>query len=70
MGWHCITVWECELTPQKKEQTLKSLVYTLNHIFLLDHTTSCQIRINQAYGEIAEPKFRESDEKNRNEIST
>ena len=38
MGWHCITVWECELKPSKREQTLKSLAYTLNHIWLQDHS--------------------------------
>ena len=37
MGWHCITVWECELTSKKKEQTLDSLAFTLNHIWLKDH---------------------------------
>ena len=37
IGWHCITVWECELTPQKKDQTLESLAFTLNHIWLKDH---------------------------------
>ena len=37
MGWHCITVWECELKPKVREQTLKSLAYTLNHIYLQDH---------------------------------
>ena len=37
MGWHCITVWECELKPTVKEQTLKSLAYTLNKIWLEDH---------------------------------
>ena len=37
MGWHCITIWECELTPKKREATLKSLVYTLNKIWLEDH---------------------------------
>jgi DNA mismatch endonuclease (patch repair protein) len=37
MGWHCITVWECELTPKRKEQTLESLAFTLNHIWLKDH---------------------------------
>ena len=36
MGWHCITVWECQLKPAIREQTLKSLEYTLNHIFLSD----------------------------------
>ena len=38
MGWHCITVWECELTPKRREETLESLAFTLNHIFLQDHT--------------------------------
>ena len=37
MGWHCITVWECELKPSKREETLKSLAYTLNKIWLEDH---------------------------------
>lgn len=37
MGWHCITVWECELTSKKKEQTLDSLAFTLNHIWLKEH---------------------------------
>lgn len=37
MGWHSITIWECELKPNKKEATLQSLVYTLSKIFLLNH---------------------------------
>ena len=37
MGWHCITVWECELKPSKREATIKSLAYTLNKIWLDDH---------------------------------
>ena len=37
MGWHCITIWECELKPSKREQTLKSLVFTLNKIWLEEH---------------------------------
>ena len=36
MGWHCITVWECELKPSKREGTLDSIAFTLNHIFLQD----------------------------------
>ena len=38
MGWHCITVWECELKPNIREKTLDSLAFTLNRIFLQDHT--------------------------------
>ena len=38
MGWHSITVWECELKPSVRRQTLESLAYTLNKIYLNDHT--------------------------------
>ena len=31
MGWHCITVWECELKPSKREETLDSIAFTRNH---------------------------------------
>ena len=37
MGWHSITIWECELKPSKREQTLKSLAYTLNKMWLEEH---------------------------------
>ena len=38
MGWHCITVWECELKPSKRVATLDSIAFTLNHIWLQDHS--------------------------------
>lgn len=38
MGWHCITLWECELKPKNRMRTLVALEYTLNHIFLRDHS--------------------------------
>ena len=38
MGWHCITVWECQLKPAVRERTLESLAFTLNRIFLNDHS--------------------------------
>ena len=37
MGWHSITIWECELKPKVREQTLESLAFTLNHIWMKDH---------------------------------
>jgi len=40
MGWHCITVWECELAPKKREETLESIAFTLNHIYLQDHSVA------------------------------
>lgn len=51
MGWHCITVWECELKPSKREETLDSLAFTLNHIWLQDHSLK-----NMAYPAIEEEK--------------
>ena len=48
LGWHSITVWECELTPKRREQTLRSLVFTLNKIWLDDH------RINKPYPTLEE----------------
>ena len=36
MGWHCITIWECQLKKSMREQTLESLSYTLNRIYLKD----------------------------------
>ena len=47
MGWHCITVWECELTPKKREETLESIAFTLNHIFLQDHGISPRPQITR-----------------------
>lgn len=37
MGWHSITIWECELKLSNKDKTLESLLYTLNKIFLLNY---------------------------------
>ncbi|MBP9993519.1 MAG: DNA mismatch endonuclease Vsr [bacterium] len=37
MGWHRITIWECQLKKDRREETLKGLVYTLDCIFLNDH---------------------------------
>ena len=47
MGWHCITVWECELKPSKREETLESIAFTLNHIFLQDHGISPRPQITR-----------------------
>ena len=30
-GWQVIIIWECELTPDKRENTIKSLVDVLNN---------------------------------------
>ena len=40
MGWHTIVIWECQLEPKRRESTLSSLSFTLNHIYLKDRTTN------------------------------
>lgn len=42
MGWHSITVWECQLKPKVRQQTLEALEYTLCHIFLNDRRLALQ----------------------------
>lgn len=42
MGWHCITIWECQLKKAVRKQTLESLDYTLSHIYLTDRARSYQ----------------------------
>ena len=39
MGWHTIVVWECGLKAGRREQTLASLAFTLNHIYRHDHNS-------------------------------
>lgn len=57
MGWHCITIWECRLKPKAREQTLESLAFTLNRIYLSDreHITYKNSKINESLI-VAEPE--------------
>ena len=53
MGWHCITVWECQLKPSEREKTLASLAFTLNHIFLQDHAVRYRLPEENEWSAIA-----------------
>lgn len=70
MGWHCITVWECELKNARRQQTLEALAHTLNHIFLQDHSrpkgpTHYRLREEEEMtGMAAEPEQRGSEQPN------
>ena len=55
MGWHCITVWECQLKPKVRQQTLEALEYTLFHIYLEDRRVKPYRAIEEEYGMAAEP---------------
>ncbi len=34
MGWHVMTVWECQLKPAVRKRTLLEIEYHINHTFL------------------------------------
>lgn len=38
MGRHCITIWKCKQKPVEREETLDAIAFTLNHIWLQDHS--------------------------------
>lgn len=54
MGWHCITIWECELKGERREKTLESLEYTLNHIFIQDRDLRYRLPEGEDLGMAAE----------------
>lgn len=66
MGWHCIIVWECQLRPTVRQQTLESLAFTLNHIYLRDNHPSPRYHVPDEGGlpvaaePVAKPKGRPS----------
>lgn len=34
MGWRVMTVWECQLKPAVRQQTLLEIEYHINHAYL------------------------------------
>lgn len=55
MGWHCIAVWECQLKPKIRRQTLAALEYTLCHIYLEDRRIKSYAVTGEEYNMVAEP---------------
>lgn len=37
MGWYVIQLWECQLKPKQREETLKQLLYMMNKMILLKY---------------------------------
>ena len=58
MGWHCITIWECQLKPKVRQQTLTALEYTLSHIFLEDRKVKPYEEIEEKSQMVAENTIR------------
>ena len=55
MGWHCITIGECQLKSAARDQTLESLAYTLNRIFLSDRCIRRYKVFEDEQTKVAEP---------------
>ncbi len=55
MGWHCITIWECQLKPKVRQQTLDALEYALYHIYLEDRRIKSYETTEEEYSMVAEP---------------
>lgn len=55
MGWHCITVWECQLKPKVCQHTLDALEYTLCHIYLENRKIKPHEITGEDYNMVAEP---------------
>ena len=47
-------MWECQLKPKVREQTLQSLAYTLNKIYLEDHSVKYKLPEEEEWGMAAE----------------
>ena len=54
MGRHCITVWEYQLKPKVRQQTLEALEYTLCHIYLVDRSVTPYETSEEEYSMVAE----------------
>lgn len=54
MGWHSITVWECQLKPKVRQHTLEALEHTLYHIYLEDRKRISYAAIEEESSMVAE----------------
>ena len=56
-GWAVIIVWECQLKPSVREKTLEALAFTLNRIYLEDHSIVKRYKLPEEESAMAaEPK--------------
>ena len=55
LGYHVITIWECELAPAKRAKTLESLLYTLSQIIINHHQSKHYRDYDEAPSLAAEP---------------
>lgn len=53
MGWHTIVIWECQLKPTIRLHTLTALEYTLNSIYLENHSVAYRDLKEEQTGHLA-----------------
>ncbi len=56
LGWHVIQLWECQLKPKVREENLRGLVCTLNHLLLLNYGAKDYPLEEETGAEAAEPE--------------
>ena len=66
IGWHSITIWECELKPSKREETLNSVAFTLNHIWLEDRRCKKEDDRSKMYPQVEEESSIAAEDKTEN----
>lgn len=52
LGWHVVRIWECELTPKRRNATLLNLEITLSHLLIKNYASAGEATTTQA----AEPR--------------
>lgn len=55
MGWSVMTIWECQLAPAVREQTLREIEYHINRSFLKRQYKAIEPEILPLAAEEAEP---------------
>ena len=55
LGWHVIELWECQLRPKVRQENLEALVFTLNHISLLNFGAKEYAQEGMEASQAAEP---------------
>lgn len=67
MGWAVITIWECQLKPAVRKQTLSELEYYINKHYLYQHRLRQPYYLNNSEGKLLvaedEVKYRNNNEK-------
>lgn len=57
MGWHVLVIWECQLKPSKRENTLQQLDMTLQRLLEISHKKKIYQLSEEPFEIAAEPEL-------------